>query len=132
LGRHLSENLTQRFVSTPSDVFIDAFRIDDTAVAQGDALLLGVEWNILVERHRALGLGHLIDQPRNDAALDQRLFDDLCHIGGLHLAIEEPIGVDDHHGPHGAKASATRFNYAHLVLQAPTLDLGSQGSQCLS
>ena len=40
---HLGENLAQGLIAAGSDVLIDIFRVDDTAVAQGNTVLFLIE-----------------------------------------------------------------------------------------
>ncbi len=68
-------------VAVLGDVLVDVLGVDDAAVAQGDARLLFIERGLIqgldgVVIHHGL----LVQQPLDNAALEQVLGDDLRHI----------------------------------------------------
>ena len=60
----------------------------------------------------------LVGQPFNDTPFDQRLLHQFRHVSGLHLAVEDALGLDDDDGSHEAKATAARFDHPYLICQS--------------
>ena len=127
LGRHLVQHLAQRSVTVAGDVLVDAFRVDEAAVAEGDADLFAVEGDVVVQRQGLVLDRLLVGQAFDRAALEQRLLDHLGDVARLHLAVEDALGVDHHDRPHGAEAAAAGGHYAHFVGQAAPSDLALHG-----
>ena len=124
LRGHLGQDLGQGLVSVKGDVFVDALRVDDAAVAQRDALLLFIEVDLVQGLGRALLLdGLAAEQVADDAALEQVLVDDLVDVFGLDVGVERALRVYDDDGAHLAKAEAPRAHDLDFLLQAGILDL---------
>ena len=125
LGLH-RERLAQRLITADGDRLLDGLRIDHATVAQHYTHLLAVERNLVIVGHSLVSRGFLIRQPLDNAAFDQRFLHHVRHVGHIHLAIQDAVGLDDDHGPFGAKTPAARLNHPHLARQVPTLQLFHQ------
>ena len=99
LGGHLCEDLAESGVAVLGDVLVDILRIDDAAVAQGNAHLLGIERGLIqglggvVIHHRLL-----VQQALDNTALEQVLGDDLRHILYGNTAVKSAFRIDHHDG----------------------------------
>ena len=51
----------------------------------------------------------------DDAALEQVLLDDLRHVLGVHVLVEDAVRVDERHGALHARPEATGLDDAHLA-----------------
>ncbi len=131
LGGPLGEDALQGGVAVGPQVFVDGLRIDDAAVAQGDAELVLVEAGLSQGGGRLVLLAALLQQAGDDAALDQVLGDDLRHVGLGHVTVAGPLGEHQHVGPPLAQADAAGLDHADLVLQLVALDLPLEGGQYL-
>ena len=134
LGQHLGrghplEHLAEGRVAVAGDVLADVLRVDHAAVAQRDALLLGVEGDLAVVRDGPVLEGLLVGQALDDASLDQRFLDQVRHVLGLDLAVEDPLGVDHHDRAHGAEPAAAGLDDADLAVQAVARDFALQGGE---
>ena len=128
-GGHFGEHLAQRLIAVHGDILVDAFGVDDAAVAQRDALLLGVEDGV-VQRH--VGLVDLIlevirhvvvDKAFHHTALEKVFFHDLLDVALFHAGIERSVGIDDDHGTEGAEAEAAGSDNFDFARQTVFLDL---------
>ena len=118
LGLHLGEDLAQRLISADADVFVDVFRVDDAAVAQGDTLLMLVEFRVRQRGRYALFVGLLVQEPLHDPTLDDMLGDDLLDVVFLDVGIKCTLRIDQDDGTHGTKAKAARPDDPDLLVHA--------------
>ena len=65
---HLGENLAQSLVAAGSDVLFNDFRVDDTTVAQGNAVLLFIEVGVDEGFYASRGNRLLIEESGNDTS----------------------------------------------------------------
>ena len=129
LRRHFGQHLAESHIAVHRDVFVDDLRVDDAAVAQRHALLLFVESGV-AQRNVALMVGVsgvFIDQPLNDAALEQMLLDDLRDILHRHTAVKGPLRINDHDGAEGAQAEAAGLHDLDFIGKSFFGDLGLHG-----
>ena len=124
LGGHLCEDLAESGVAVLGDVLVDILRIDDAAVAQGNAHLLGIERG-LIQGLGGIVIHHclLVQQPLDNAALEQVLRDDLRHILYGDTAVKSAFRIDHHDGTQGTQAKAAGADDIHFLLKALGLDL---------
>ena len=123
LGGLLRNGPAQGLIPAGADVLVDALRVDDAAVAQGDAVLVLVELGV-GEAGDLLGvLPLLVEEPLDDAPLDDVLGDDLRHVLRGDVGVEGPLGIDQHHRTHGAQAEAARLDHPGLLVHALGLEL---------
>ena len=120
---HIEQGMGKSLVSTPGNVFIDLFRIDDSAIPEGDADLLAIERDFLVTGQLFVGIRHLVGESADDPSLDERFFNDRLDVPGLHLAVEDPLGIDDHDRSHGTEAPTSCLYDTDLFFQSSTGDL---------
>jgi len=111
------------------DVFADVLGVDHAAVAQGDALLLGVEGDLAVVGNGPVLERLLVGQPFDDAALEKGFLHQVWHIFGLDLAVEDAVRINHHDGAHGAEPAAAGLDDADFSVQAVAMDLALQGRQ---
>ena len=115
LGRDVfGEDFTQGGVAVHADVL----RVDDAAVAQGDAVLVLVEPGLGQGGGRAVAPLVPVEQALDDAALDDVLGDNLLHVVHRHVGVARPLGVDGDDGPQGAQAEAARAHHLGLLVHA--------------
>ena len=127
LGGLLREGPAQGLVPASADVLIDILRIDDAAVAQGDAELLLIEL-CLGQAGDPLGvLPLLVEEPLHDAPLDDVLRDDLGHIRRGDVGVEGPLRIDEDHRAHGAQAEAAGLDHLGFPVHALLLQLPLEG-----
>ena len=124
LGRgHVGQDLAQGLVAVGSDVFVNIFRIDGTAVAQSDTELLLVEGHILVFTDALLESRFDIQQTINDTAFDAVFVDNLLGVFRLDFDIEDIIRVDLDDRAFFAETEATGRNDLDFLGQSGGLDL---------
>ena len=123
---HLRERLGEALVALVGDVLLEVLRLDEAAVAQRDALLLGVERHLGVVVDLLLERRLHVEQALDDLVADDVLRDDLRGVLGLDLDVEDVVGHDLHDRALGAEAEAARLDHADVVLEARGLDLGAE------
>ena len=113
---HLVEHLVKRLVAVKGDVLINVLRVNNAAVAQRHALLLAVEVHVVQGLDGVvLGHGAVVEQPLDDAALDEVFGNDLVHILDFDAAVERALGVDDDHRAGLAQAEAAGVDQLDLL-----------------
>ena len=118
LGGHGGDDLCESLVAVASDVFVDAFRVDNTAVTESDALLLCIEGS-LVESEDVIALyGFAVKELANGVAANEVFGNDFVHIFGLNLAVEGTFGINDHDRAECAKTETTGGNNLDFVCDA--------------
>jgi len=120
--------MRKALVPSPGDILIDLLRVDESTIAEGDANLFAIERDLLVTGKLFVGIGYFVCETADDAAFDERFFNDCLDISGLDLTIEGPLRIDDHHRSHGTKPAASRLDNADFVRQAPTSDFLGHGA----
>ncbi len=124
---HLCENLTQCEVTVASDILVDLFGVDNTAVTESDSHLLLIESSIVKRRSSALSSLFLsclvVNESFNYTTLYDMLGNDLGNILSLYSGVECAVGIYDHDGTESAKTETTGLNYLDLFFKAGSLDL---------
>ena len=115
--------LCQRLIAVIGDVFVDIFRVDDTAVAQRDALLLFIEISGFDALDNIVMDGIIIQQALDDAPFEQMLLHDLGDVLYLNFTVEAAFRIDDHDGAERAQAMAARLDDLDLFAEAFLRDL---------
>ncbi len=123
LGRgFLGEDALQGGVAVHADVLVDGLRVDDAAVAQGDAQLVLVELGV---RQRGDGLTLLplhVEQALDDAALDDVLGHDLVYVVHSDPGVARPLGEHHDDGAHSAQAEAAGLDHPDLLVHPGGLE----------
>ncbi len=128
LGRDLlGQDAAQGGVAVHADVLVDVLGVDDAAVAQGDAQLVLVESGVGQGGGGAALVALHVEQPLDDAALDDVLRNDLPHVVGGDLGVAGPLGVDHDDGAHGAQAEAAGLDHLGLLVHLLELQLLLKG-----
>ena len=118
LGSHGGDNLCESLIAVASDVFVDAFRVDNTAVTESDALLLCIEGSLVESEDVGALYGFAVKELANGITANEMLGNDFVHIFGLNLAVEGAFGVNDHDRAECAKTETTGSNYLDFVFDA--------------
>ncbi|MPM75997.1 hypothetical protein SDC9_122992 [bioreactor metagenome] len=113
----LGEGPGQGAVAAGADVLVDVFRVNDAAVAQGDAQLLLVEDRVGQGGDGLRAFVFHMEQALDDAALYEVLGDDFGHVLGGDLGVAGAFGINHDDGPHGAEAEAAGFHHLDLAVQ---------------
>ncbi|MBT9141275.1 MAG: hypothetical protein DDT30_01864 [Dehalococcoidia bacterium] len=127
---HFKDGLPQSLIPTASDIFLDVLRVDHAAVAQDNALLLGVERDLAVVRHGPMGHRLFICKGFHHPAFNKGLLHQAGNILFADLAIKDALRIDDHHRAHLAESAATGEDYPHLVFETTAGNLRLQGLEC--
>ena len=125
-GRHGGEHLRQRLIAVDGYVFLDAFGIDDTAVAKGDALLLRIEGRLVKCENLVALDGFVIEQMAHGTSADQMLLYDFGNILGLYLAVEGALRIYDHDRSERAESEASGRDDLDLVRDPRRFELGKE------
>ena len=126
LGRHCGDRFCECLITIHRDIFVDAFGIDNTAVAERNALLLCVEGGLVESEDIVALYGFFIKEMTNRIAANEVFGNDLFHIFGLYLAVEGAFGVNDHDRAECAKTEATGGNDLDFVFDACELELSNE------
>ena len=125
LGRHFGQHLAQSGIAVHGDVFVDVFGVNNTAVAQNDAVLCLIERGV-VEGNVALngfrGAGVVIDKALDDSAFQEMLGHDLRDIVCRHAAVERAVGMDDDNRAERAQTEAAGLHDLDLFGEPVFLD----------
>ena len=125
LGSHGCGNLCESLVAVACDVFVDAFRVDNTAVTESNTLLLCVEGS-LVESEDFVALnGFAVKKLTNGVAFYEVFGYDFVHIRSGNLAVECAFGVNDHDRTECAETEAAcgdNFDFIFNACELQFLD----------
>ena len=105
----------QGFVAITGDVFQDVFRIDETAVPEGDPELLPVEFHVLGIGDMLPGGRILVQQALHLAAANDVGGDDLLHVVRPDRGVERTVGDDLDDRSFLAESETARHQDVHLV-----------------
>ena len=125
-GLHVEEALGEGLVAFRRDVFGDVFRIEEAAVAEGDAFLLGVERHLGVVMDAFLDHGFDVEEAFDQLVVDDVLFDDVLRVFGLDLDVEDVVRHDLDDRALGAETEATGLDDIHVVFKTSGLDFGTE------
>jgi len=123
LRRHLRQRLAEGQIAAGCQVLVDILRIDQAAVAQGDALLLAVERHRVLRLDFGLELRLLVQQPLDALVADDMHVNDFLDILRPDLHVEDVVGKHLDDGPFLAEAKAARGRGLHDTAQALARDL---------
>jgi len=123
----LSEGAAQGLIAAGADVLVNVLGVDDAAVAQRDAELILIELGFGEAGHLLGGVPLLVQQPLDDAALDDVLGDDLRRVVRGHVGVKSPLGIDEDHRAHGAQSKTAGLDHPCLLLHALGLQLPLKG-----
>ena len=126
LGGHGGQHLNQSLIAVQSNILVDIFGVDHTAVTQSNTLLLLVELGVRQTMSVLTGITLHVQQTLYQLALDDMLVQNFFCILSLHLGIEGAVGIDDHDGACGTKTETTRHHDFHVVLKTLLLNLRAQ------
>ena len=130
IGRHLGQNLFQCEVTVACDVFVDVFRIDDTAVTECNTLLLLVECSIVEGNGCRIGLlffaGIGVNKAFNDTTLEQVFFNDFGDIFLLDHGVEGSLGINDHDRAECAETETTGHNDLDFIFKTLCLQFSCE------
>ena len=76
------------------NIFTNVFRIDQAAILKHGALLPLVEGDFLAPSTFFAAARLDVEQPFDGLALHQRRLDDLVHVGGFDLGVQDAVGQD--------------------------------------
>ena len=117
------EHLGQSLVAVAGYVLVDILGIDESAVTQSDTELLLIEAHVLRVADMLLGVGVLVEQTGDLAALDHMLLDDLLGVLRLHIGVESVVGNHLHDGTLLAETEAARHHHLHVIVHPRSGDL---------
>ncbi len=116
LGGHLKEGLFQSYIAFPGNIFIDAFRIDDTAVPQYHPQLFLVEFDILDSNLALISFTFLVQELLNFPALYNLFSNDGLSIFGLYFYIERIFRKNLNDRPLFTEPETTGLYNLNLIL----------------
>jgi hypothetical protein len=123
-------NFRQRFghasVTIAGDVLLDLLRIDETPVPEHPQILKRKEGDILHRGNKPFRDRFPVEKTLQDPTLDQVLFDQFRNILGLDRYIEDPFGINDHNGTHGAESVAAGLHQSDFAGKALFFEFGDQ------
>ncbi len=124
---HGGQDLVERLVAVQRYILFNILRVDDAAVLERNAHLLGIEIRLAQGKDLAVLMHCLgIEEILADLALDDVLVDNPLGALGRSLRIEGTLGINDHDGAQRAQAKAARL-HDEDVGQVLFLYLGLQG-----
>ena len=91
------------------------------------AVLAGVEGDVLLELDREVGRGVVVEQALDDAVGDDAGLDDLLDVARLEARVEDAARVDDDDGALLAEAVTARLDDRDLVGEAAARELVGAG-----
>ena len=113
-------------VAAARDVLVDALRVDDPHVTEGDARLPTVEADVVPVADALAGLLVLVEELLDRRAVLEVLFDHDAHVPGTKVPVEGVVAEHDHR-THGAEAVAADDRDFHAISEARRLDLLDEG-----
>ena len=127
VGGHFAQSLLQCEVTVHSDILVNIFRVDHTAVTQRNSLLLLVEGGLaqgscLQLLLAACSVGLVVNQTLYDSTLLQMLGNDLGDVVKRDSGIEGAFGINDHDRTESAKTEATGQNDLDFLIQTLGLE----------
>ena len=122
----LHQALCQRFIAVIGDVFVDVFRVDDAAVAEGDTFLLGVERGVVEGLDHVLSDCLFVEQTFDRTAFEEMLRHDFRDVFSLNAGVERAFRVDNHDRADCAETKAARFDDLNFFSQAVLFQFGFQ------
>ncbi|OPY89467.1 MAG: hypothetical protein A4E73_03045 [Syntrophaceae bacterium PtaU1.Bin231] len=126
-GGHFGKGLGQSGVAVPGNVFLDVFRIDETAVAQHPEILQGEEGDFLHGGDSLFLAGFLIEEPLEGATLYKVFLDEFGDVLRLDVHIDDALGIYDHDRTHGAETVAARLNNLDFIGKVALIELVDKG-----
>ena len=126
LRRHRRERLARGLVAAPRQVLVQALRVDDADVAQGDAVLRLVERDVVGAGDALAGGGVDVQQLLDDLTAGEVLLDDGLDVLELEPRVVRVAVGDDRERSLRAEAVAADDADLDLVLQAGLGDLGDE------
>ncbi len=118
---HFEKNFFERGISVAGDVFVDDFRIDDSAVAQNDAQLFAVKADVAGTRI-VFRFVFFIEQALDLAALDDVFGNNFVRVFRTDLNVEAFVGKDFDNRTLFAETEAAGFHQLGLSLDAGRFD----------
>ena len=115
VGAAIHQAVGQSHIAITGDIFKDVFRIDESAIAQGHALLLAIKVHVLGVADMAPALGVGIEQPLYPLAAHDMFVDDLLHILLPHLGVEGVVGNYFHDRALFAESEAAGADHVDLL-----------------
>ena len=126
LGRLLGQREARGLVAAAREALLDALRVDDPDVAQGDARLLLVEADLVPVAHDLAGRRVLVHELLDGHAVLEVLVDDLLDVLGLEPAVERVVRAH-REGALRAEPVTADDRDLDLVVEPGRLDLFDEG-----
>ncbi len=117
LGGHLRQGLGHPLITVPGNIFLNPLRINEPPVAENPQLLKGKKGNLLHGGNDRFRGRFLIEKPLKHPPFHQMLFHQLRNVFRLDGHVNDPFGINNHDGTHGAKTVAARFHNLDLLGQ---------------
>ena len=127
LRLHFGKNLAERLITVGADVFVNAFGVYNAAVAEGNTVLLFIEFCIRegVNGFRYAFICFLVEKSFNKSSFEEVFLNYFFYVFNLDVGIECAFGIDDHDRTVCAKSETTSLNYLDLVRETCELKLFS-------
>jgi len=130
VGSHFLQNLSECEVTVHSDVFIDLFGVDYTAVTESNSLLLLVEGSIAERSLYILFFlfiaGIVVNKTFNNTTLEEVFGNDFRDIIGSYHAVEGAFGIYDHDRTESTKTEAAGHNDLYFFFKTLHFKLFSE------
>ena len=115
LGSLVLQSIRESHVTVASNILGNVLRIDKTAVAQSDTLLLAVEVHVLRVANVLRSLGVNIEQSLNATTTNHVLLNDFVGILGLHLCVESIVGHHLNNRAFLTEAETSCYNHINFT-----------------
>ena len=99
---HPGQHPSQGFIAAGTDIFIDVFRVDNTAVSQCDTVLFFIKVRFRKGFNALIGQCLIINKTFDHTAFKEMFTDNFRNILFLHHGIEYRIRINDHNRSQGA------------------------------
>ena len=121
----LGKDLTKSLITVMSDILINIFRVDVTAVTKSDTHLLLKEVAVIC-RSLLGSLGTIVLRSHETlyiTALKKVLANDLCNILRCYAIVHNAFRIDNYDRTLGAKAEASCLNYFYFFFKSLSRNL---------
>ena len=122
IGCHCLEHLSECLITVSSDIFIDTFGIDYTAVSQCDSVLLFIEVGFLERLYLVFCDCFIVYKTCNDTSLEQMLRNDFRNIFFLNHRVECTLRINDHNRTERTQTETSCADYHNFVGKTVLVD----------